>query len=399
MCMLLLLLLCCFFIKFVIINISYLVLCATDRQWQQVNYNSAQPHPSPRAHHVQACYNNFIYIYGGVQEENSTTNTFNDLWKFDTVAGTWTSVAIQTSSPSDVINQAAGAASTVSGTIWFIYGGNAPNQINGNLYTFDFTTETFHECQGCAGGGLFLSSVGCMTTINNQFWQFGGSYAPNVGTVSSISPSCQANQIYGPSNMLDFSDSDLTEVSPDPVSGTIPAGTGHLCFPDLNNVLIFFMGCQPGVDNYNYGQIFQASVGNIENFPALSGVSNSPPNTFRNFATGVNNNRVSVIFGGWQVTNTSNTVSFYSNVLVYHAATSSWEYLTTVGPSGRKGAGSCRIGSTMYMFGGLGQDPVTGNHTSYNDLWSISVHELGYATRIEIPLFIFIFTFILKLFL
>jgi len=87
-------------------------------------------------------------------------------------------------------------------------------------------------------------------------------------------------------------------------------------------------------------------------------------------------------FGGWNIINVTSgvnsTVSFFNDTQIYHAATSSWESLTSVGPAGRKSAGGARIGSNFYIFGGVGADPVNaGLRFTYSDMWQMSISDIG----------------------
>jgi len=340
-----------------------------------------------------AAYNNFIYVYGGVQEEINPSVSFGELWKYNTATNTWSNVTV-TANTAGGVDPLAGAASTVVGTTWFIYGGNSENAVSGKFYSFDFTTETFHEyfslgTDGDSSDADYELAGGCMTSIGTQWYTFGGT---NTGLVTGITPTCSGNQIYGPNNVPNFEVEAVQTVPADfnNPNGSPPATLGHLCFPDINsNILVFFSACQLG--DPLPGVVLSTTVGNNANFIPIAS-TNTPSSGYRNFVCGVNNNRVSVFFGGWQITNS--TPIFFNDTQIYTAATGSWQQVSSYGPSGRRGAGAARIGSYMYIFGGVGADPTNpGARVTQNDMWTIQVNEIGNSTASSTVFSFFIIIF------
>jgi len=391
-----------FFLLLSICTFFHSVLGA-DRVWQQVIYSGGAV-PSPRAYHVMAAYGNFIYVYGGLQEESNTPNNiFHELWKYDTVANIWSNVTI-TADTAAGVDPLAGASSTVVGNYWFIFGGNSPGtplSISGNFYSFDFTTEIFHQYFSLSNDPPgFQLAGGCMTSLGNQWFTFGGT---STGPIYGIVPTCTGSQIYGPDNNPSFVDTDISTVpvDPDNPNGSPPTTYGHVCFSYQNTILVFFAACQ--LSDAALYPVLSTTVGNINNFINVTSV-NAPVNAYRNFVSAVSNNGVSVFFGGWSIINlnsgTNATVAYFNDTQIFTAATNTWESVNSFGPSGRKSAGGARIGNTFYIFGGVGANPASPQlRYTQNDMWSISVSEIANSSGVTNTVSLFTILIALVLFL
>ncbi len=128
--------------------------------WTSVSTSGGPP--APRAYHSAVAIGSNIFIFGGI----SDFTVFNDLWKFNTSNSTWQQLS---SGPSRVSHSA-----VVVGSDMFIFGGDnsTSNSPNNNIWQYDSASDLWTEINLINGPSP--RSAHAATAIDGNMLIFGG---------------------------------------------------------------------------------------------------------------------------------------------------------------------------------------------------------------------------------
>lgn len=113
---------------------SLYTLNLSSEKWKQASTSKG---PEPRCNHSSTIYQNYMYLFGGINEE---TEKLNDFWKLDLRTYYWDKIEAVGSVPTG----RSGHSAVVYNDVMIIFGGmkDITKETN-DMYSFNFTTNTW----------------------------------------------------------------------------------------------------------------------------------------------------------------------------------------------------------------------------------------------------------------
>jgi Galactose oxidase, central domain/Tyrosine-protein kinase ephrin type A/B receptor-like/Kelch motif len=140
-------------------------------------------YPNPRTCHSLTQINNYLYLFGGQNEKNY----FNDLWVYNTLAGSWATAVTNGNGP---IERSSHAAASY-GNVLLIWGGESASGYLSDMYMYSSLTEIWTQITPNSESSPSNRKGACMvfempfayifggTTaygISNELWKYDFSY-------------------------------------------------------------------------------------------------------------------------------------------------------------------------------------------------------------------------------
>ena len=182
--------------------------------------------PEPRAYATATHINNKVYVFGGTGGVYYQRRAFNDVYALDLETWTWKKLETSGNIPEARLSHVACAI----GHKLLIFGGRSPSSQFNNCYTFDTTTNEWHDLELWYGIPRWnMSAVYVEAIPSDKFFIFGGSVGEfdegaqrNLGTMT--------NEIF----VLDKNSMKIHAVEPEEEEGN-----GHLPDPREFGSMIF----------------------------------------------------------------------------------------------------------------------------------------------------------------
>eukprot|EP01112_Ceratiomyxa_fruticulosa_P002404 TRINITY_DN12520_c0_g1_i1.p1 TRINITY_DN12520_c0_g1~~TRINITY_DN12520_c0_g1_i1.p1 ORF type:complete len:224 (-),score=48.43 TRINITY_DN12520_c0_g1_i1:65-736(-) len=138
--------------------------------WTQITYNTTSPFPSLREFSSSKIVGNTLFLFAG-RTFNKATSTYtynNDLWGYDLVKQTWTSLA---SAPSG----RAGHAMVATSTSLIVFGGYSGSTYLNDVITYSISNNVWSTTPGNITGTAPTACAGASATlVNSNVWIVGG---------------------------------------------------------------------------------------------------------------------------------------------------------------------------------------------------------------------------------